>query len=431
MEKDVFDNPNLSFETKQLHAGYDPTEHYLAKSVPIYQTATFEVGDFDRNCRLFASEEEGFSYVRYGNPTTRVLEKRMCALEGGEEAIALGSGMAAICNTFLNLAQKGDNIVSVPTLYGGNSKLLKKLLPPYGIEGRWVEDPLNLDQYRKAIDDKTKAIFIESLGNPLINIIDMQAVADIAHEHGIPLVVDSTFATPYLLRPFEWGADIVCHSLTKYIGGHGTTIGGIVVEKGGFDWYNGKFPQFEEELLECKDFPHAEKIKRTMFSWRLKEIFLTDFGAHMAPTTSFLLLQGLETLSLRMERHVANAQAIAEFLENHPCIEQVNYPSLPTSPYYQLSKKYFPRGAGAMMSIRVKGGQKAAEKVLERVKIFGFAVNVGDAKSLIAHPATATHVSATQQEREEAGVFDDTLRLSIGIEGVQDLIADLDQALRG
>lgn len=429
MSYEAYKNNQLGFTTRQLHAGYNPAEHYRSKAVPIYQTAAFELGDFERCIRLFDYSEEGHSYVRFSNPTNTILEERLASLEGGAEAIALGSGMAAISNTFLNIATAGDEIVAVNTLYGGSTTLLNSILPDYGIIGKFVEDENDIESYRKVITDKTKAIYIESLGNPGMNIIDIEAVANLAHEHGIPLIVDNTFATPYLLRTFEYGADIVCYSATKYLAGHGTTIVGAVVEKGGFNWLNGKFPQFEKFYDEYKDTIGKETLDKTMFTKRLRIRYLTDLGAHLSPTSAFYLLQGIETLSLRMREHAVNAQKVAEFLESHPQVLSVAYPGLESNKYHELAKKYFPKGPGAIMSIRLKGGIKAARKVLEEVKVFDYMVNVGDAKSLIVHSATSTHFGQSKEEREKAGVYDDTLRLSIGIEDVDDLIEDLKHAL--
>ncbi|MFW2504438.1 O-acetylhomoserine aminocarboxypropyltransferase/cysteine synthase family protein [Clostridium diolis] len=429
MSYEAYKNNQLGFTTRQLHAGYNPAEHYRSKAVPIYQTAAFELGDFERCIRLFDYSEEGHSYVRFSNPTNTVLERRLASLEGGIEAIALGSGMAAISNTFLNIAKSGDEIVAVNTLYGGSRTLLNNILPDYGIVGRFVDDENDIESYRKVITEKTKAIYIESLGNPGMNIIDIEAVANLAHEHGIPLIVDNTFATPYLLRPFEYGADIVCYSATKYLAGHGTTIVGAVVEKGGFNWLNGKFPQFEKFYDEYKDTIGKDILDKTMFTKRLRIRYLTDLGAHLSPTSAFYLLQGIETLSLRMREHAANAQKVAEFLEGHTKVLSVAYPGLKSNKYHELAKKYFPKGPGAIMSIRLKGGIEAARKVLEEVKVFDYMVNVGDAKSLIVHSATSTHFGQSKEEREKAGVYDDTLRLSIGIEETEDLIADLKHAL--
>jgi O-acetylhomoserine (thiol)-lyase len=426
---EAYDDLSLAFDTKQLHTGYNPAEHFRSKAVPIYQTAAFELGGFDRCSRLFAYEEQGHSYVRFSNPTNDVLEKRIAALEGGSAALGMSSGMSAISNTFLNLAQSGDEIAAVKTLYGGSTTLLNKVLPPYGIKANWIDDADNLDDYRAAITEKTKAVYIESLGNPGMNVIDIEEVAKIAHEHGIPLVVDNTFATPYLLRPFEFGADIVCHSATKYLSGHGTTISGLVVEKGGFDWFSGKFPQFEAFYQEYAGSIDEQTLRRDAFTYRLRIRYLTELGGHLSPTSAFNILQGLETLSLRMQRHAENAFKVATFLNEHPAVLNVSYPSLPSNPYHELSEKYFPNGSGAIMAVRLKGGLPAAKRVLEKVRIFDYMVNVGDAKSLIVHPATSTHYGLPKNEQEKAGVYDDTLRLSVGIENANDLISDLSQAL--
>lgn len=431
MSYKAYDNKELGFTTRQLHAGYNPADHYRSKAVPIYQTAVFELGDYERCLRLFEYAEEGHSYVRFSNPTNDVLEKRLSSLEGGAAAVSFGSGMAAISSTLLNLAHEGDEIVAVQTLYGGSTTLLAKTLPDYGITGKFVEDETDIESYRKLITDKTKAIYLECIGNPKINIIDVDKVTELAHEYGIPVVMDNTFATPYLFRPFEHGVDIVCYSATKYLAGHGVVIAGMAVEKGGFNWLNGRFPEFESFYEANKKDIGEDVLKEVMFTKRLRMRYLTDLGGHMSPQTAFYVLQGMETLSLRMDRHVQNAQKLAEFLEQHPAIKEVSYPGLKSSPYYDLAQKYFPKGPGAMMAIRVKGGLKGALQVLKKVEVFDYMVNVGDAKSLIVHPASSTHFGHSVEEKAKAGVYEDTLRLSIGIEDIDDLIADLDQALEG
>lgn len=425
----AYNNKNLGFTTRQLHAGYNPAEHYRSKAVPIYQTAVFELGDYDRCVRLFEYAEQGHSYVRFSNPTNTVLDERISSLEGGKAAVTFASGMAAISSALLNLASAGDEIIAIKTLYGGSTTLLSKLFPEYGIQGKFVEDENDIESYRKLITDKTKAIYIESLGNPSINIVDFEAISELAHAYGIPVVVDNTFCTPYLFRPFEHGADIVCYSATKYLSGHGTVIAGLVVEKGNFNWRNGRFPQFEQFYEENKDTVGRDVLNQEMFTKRLRMRYLTDLGGHMSPQTAFYVLQGMETLSLRMQQHVKNAQAVAEFLDQHPMVDLVNYPGLKNNPYHRLAQKYFPKGPGAMMSIRIHGGQKAALKVLEEVELFDYMVNVGDAKSLIVHPASSTHFGVPKELAEKAGVFDNTLRLSIGIEDTEDLIQDLKNAL--
>jgi O-acetylhomoserine (thiol)-lyase len=429
MSYEAYKDKTLGFTTRQLHYGYEPQAHNGSKAVPIYQTAVFELGDYDRCVRLFDFSEEGHSYVRFSNPTNEVLEKRIASLEGGTAALSLASGMAAVCNTFLNLCSAGDEIIASPTLYGGSVALLSHILPDYGIIGRFPKDKDDIESYKELINEKTKAIFIESLGNPNMNIADIEALADLAHAHNIPLVVDNTFATPYLLRPFEHGADIVCYSATKYIGGHGAAIAGLVAESGNFDYLNGRFPEFEKFYAEYKGKIDDTLLKTEMFTRRLRYRYLTDMGAHMSPQTAFYILQGLETLSLRMERHTSNAMQIAKFLENHPKVESVCYPGLASSPYHSLAKKYFPKGPGAILSFNVKGGLEQARKLLESVRVFGFMVNVGDAKSLIVHPASSSHFALSKEEQIRADVYENTIRLSIGIEDVEDLIADLSQAL--
>ncbi len=428
MTYEAHDDDTLAFDTLQLHAGYDPAAHNGSKAVPVYQTTVFELGDHDRCVRLFAGEEEGHSYVRFSNPTTEVLERRVAALEGGAAAVCLSSGMSAISSTLLNLARAGDEIAAVRTLYGGTASLLGSVLPDYGIVTRWVDDPDDPAAYAAAITDRTRAVFVECLGNPTVNVVDIEAVAGVAHARGVPLIVDGTFATPYLLRAFDFGADIVCHSSTKYISGHGTTIGGIVVEKGGFDWRNGRFPQFER-FLDESGASGADAVTTTAFTRRLRDRYLAELGGHMSPLTAFLTLAGVETLSLRMQRHAENALAVAEFLEGHPAVLEVAYPSLPSSPYHQLAARYFPRGSGAIVAVRVRGGLEAAKRVLARVRIFDYAVSVGDTKSLIVHPASSIHYGLPPEEQRHAGVFDDTLRLSVGTEDAGDLIGDLEQAL--
>ncbi len=429
MSYEAYQDDSLGFTTRQLHAGYNPAEHYRAKTVPIYQTAVFELGDYERCVRLFDYSEEGHSYVRFSNPTNEVLEKRIASLEGGSAALSLASGMAAISNSLLNLCNAGDEIVAVQTLYGGSTTLLTHALPEYGITCRFVEDEDDLDSYERQITDRTKAIYVESLGNPGMNIVDLEKIADLAHRYGIPLVVDNTFATPFLLRPFDYGADVVCHSATKYLAGHGTSIAGLAVESGKFNYLNGRFPQFEQFFEQYKNSIDPETLRREIFTKRLRIRFLTDFGAHMSPQTAFNVLQGMETLSLRMERHTANAQKLAEFLESHPKVERVNYPGLESNKYHALAKKYFPKGPGAILSFNVKGGREAALKVVKYVRVIDFLVNVGDAKSLIVHPASSTHFGQTPEERAKAGVYENTLRLSVGIEDIEDLVHDLDQAL--
>lgn len=420
----------LGFTTRQLHAGYNPDEDtYGSKAVPIYQSACYSLKDIDNCIDVFKFAKEGQSYSRFENPTNDVLERRIASLEGGARAVSFGSGMAAITNTILNLCRAGDNIVLVKTIYGGTTSLLTGILPQYGITGKFVSNPDDPEAFRAQIDEHTKAIYVECLGNPLINVPDFEALSAVAHDAGIPLVIDNTFATPYLFRPFEHGADIVVYSATKYLCGHGTTIGGLVVEKGGFPWLNGKFPQFEAFNQKYRDWVGAEKMDREMFSQRLRQVYLCDVGANLSPVSAWLILQGIETLSLRMREHCKNAQAVAEFLEQHPAVRSVSYPGLKSSRYHALAQKYFPLGCSGMMMFRVNGSQADAASLLEKVHLFGFMVNVGDAKSLITHPATSTHFGQPKEVLEGAGIYPDSIRLSIGIEDKEDLIADLKQAL--
>jgi O-acetylhomoserine (thiol)-lyase len=424
-------NESLGFTTRQLHAGYDPDHHNQAKAVPIYQDAAFQLGDFDRGSRLFSFAEEGYSYGRYSNPTTEVFEHRMESLEGpGTAAVAMASGMAATSNVLLNLCATGDEIVAASTLYGGNLTLLKKILPQYGITGVFVRDENDPASYADAITERTRAVFVECLGNPNSNIVDFEGIAQVAHAAGVPLIVDNTFATPYLFRPMEHGADIVTYSATKYLSGHGILIGGIALDGGGFDWLSGgRFPQLERFYEDNREVIAEEKLRRFLFALRLRMTYLCDLGSYMSPQTAFYILQGMETLSLRMDRHVSNAQRIAEFLEAHPKVADVSYPGLASSPFRALALRYFPKGAGAIVSFRPAGGLEAARRVIDRCELFDFMVNVGDAKSLIVHAATSTHFGQPIEALEAAGVHEDTIRLSVGIEDADDLIADLERAL--
>ncbi len=430
MAYEAYKDESLGFATRALHAGYDPARHGGSKTVPIYQTAAFQLGDYDRCIRLFEGSDNGPSYARFVNPTNQALEARMASLEGGNAALGLASGMAAISNTLMNLACAGDEIIANKTLYSGSTVVLSDILADYGIVGRFVDDPDDISAYEEMITEKTRAIYVESMGNPLVNLVDLEALCKMAHAHGVPVVVDNTVPTPYLLRPFEYGADIVVYSATKYLGGHGNLIAGIVVEKGGFDWLNGRFPQFEKFYEASKEAIGEETLKKEMFTRRLRGRFLMDMGAHMTPITAFLLLQSIETLPIRMDRHSENALRIAQFLEGHPQVERVNYPGLESSPYHALAQKYFPLGCSSMLSFDVKGGLEAAKRVLEKVRIFDYMVNIGDAKSMITHPASSTHFFVPPAAREAAGAHENTLRLIVGLEDAKDLIADLDQALR-
>ncbi|MDK2992666.1 MAG: O-acetylhomoserine (thiol)-lyase [Clostridiales bacterium] len=416
------------FNTLALHAGQQPDPATGARAVPIYQTTSYVFKDSDHAARLFSLEESGNIYTRMMNPTTDVFEKRMAALEGGIGALALASGSAAITMAIMNIASNGDEVVSASTLYGGTYNLFASTLPRYGIKVRFVDsdDPEN---FRKAVNEHTKAFFAETLGNPNINVLDIEAVAKIAHEVGVPLIVDNTFASPYLCRPIEFGADIVVHSATKYIGGHGTSIGGIIVDSGNFNWDNGRFPDLVEPDESYHGISYVKDIGAAAYITKARVQLLRDMGPCISPFNSFLMLQGLETLPLRMERHVSNALAVANYLEGNPAVSWVNYPSLPSSKYHTLAQKYTPKGAGAIFTFGLNGGIKAGKRFIDSLKLFSLLANVGDAKSLVIHPASTTHQQLSREEQLAAGVTEDMVRVSIGIEDVKDIIDDLDQAI--
>ncbi len=423
-------NKKLHFDTLQVHAGQKPDPTTGSRAVPIYQTTSYNFRDADHAADLFALKEPGNIYTRIMNPTTDVLEQRIAALEGGVGALAVSSGSAAITYAILNIAGAGDEIVAASTLYGGTYNLFAITLPKLGIKTIFV-DPDDAENFRRAITDKTKAIYIESIGNPGINVIDIAAVAEIAHENGLPLIVDNTFATPYLLRPFEHGADIVVHSATKFIGGHGTSIGGVIVDSGKFDWAaSGRFPGFTEPDESYHGLVYARDIGAAAYIIKARVQLLRDTGACLSPFNAFLLLQGLETLSLRIERHVANALQIAKFLAAHPAVNWVNYPGLLGNKYHALAQKYLPKGAGSILTFGIKGGLEAGKKFINSLEIFSLLANVADAKSLVIHPASTTHAQLNEADQLKAGVTPDLIRLSIGIEDVNDLIADLEQALQ-
>lgn len=418
----------LGFETIQVHGGQTVDSDTKSRAVPLYQTSSYVFEDAQDAADQFGLKKPGSIYTRIGNPTTDVFEKRIAELEGGVGAVATSSGMAAITYAILTVAKAGDEIVSVSTLYGGTHTLFSNTLKRFEINVKLV-NPDNLEELEGAINDKTKAVYIETIGNPGINIPDIEAIADIAHKNNIPLIVDNTFATPYLCRPFEFGADIVVHSATKFIGGHGTSIGGVVIDSGKFNWDNGKFPEFVEPDPSYHGISFYETFGNAAYIARLRTIFLRDIGACISPFNSFLLLLGLETLSLRLERHVSNAQKIAEYLEKHPKVEWVNYPGLVSNKYNEISKKYLPIGAGSIFTFGVKGGFEAGKKFIEALNIFSHLANVGDAKSLIIHPASTTHQQLSEEEQIDAGVRPELIRVSIGIENVDDLIADIENAL--
>jgi O-acetylhomoserine (thiol)-lyase len=420
----------LKFDTLQVHAGQKPDPATGSRAVPIYQTTSYVFDNVAHAASLFALEEPGNIYTRIMNPTTDVFEQRMAALEGGVGALATASGSAAITYAILNIAGAGDEIVSASTLYGGTFNLFAATLPKFGIKTTFV-DPDTAENFRRAITPDTKALYIETIGNPGINLVDIEAVANIAHENGLPLIVDNTFGTPYLIRPIEYGADIVVHSATKYIGGHGTSIGGVIVDSGKFDWAgSGKFPGLTEADPSYHGIRFVEKFGQSAYIVKARVQLLRDTGAALSPFNAFLFLQGLETLSLRVEKHVYNAKKIAQFLQDHPLVSWVNYPSLKGNKYYELAQKYMPKGAGAIFTFGIKGGLNAGKKFIENLRIFSLLANVADAKSLVIHPASTTHAQLTEAEQKIAGVTPDMIRVSIGIEDAEDLIYDLDQALK-
>ncbi len=420
---------NYKFETIQLHAGQEtPDPATDARAVPIYQTASYVFRDCAHAAARFGLEDAGNIYSRLTNSTTDVFEKRIAALEGGTAALGVASGAAAITYAFLNLARAGDNIVSSKNIYGGTYNLLEHTLPNYGITAKFV-DFNNMEALEQAIDSHTKAVFLETIGNPNATLVDIEAIADIAHAHGIPLMVDNTFATPYLVRPFEYGADIVVHSATKFIGGHGTTIGGVIVEGECFDWEkSGKFPHLVEPNPSYHGVSFVKAAGPAAFVTSIRALLLRDTGATLAPLHSFLFLQGLETLSLRVERHVENALKVVGYLTKHPKVEKVNHPSLPDHPDHPLYQKYFPCGGASIFTFEIKGGAKEAQDFIDHLEIFSLLANVADVKSLVIHPATTTHAQLNEKELLEQGIKPNTIRLSIGTEHIDDIIADLDQA---
>lgn len=419
----------LGFDTLQVHAGQQVDPTTKSRAVPIYQTTSYVFDDAAHAESLFALKTPGNIYTRIMNPTNDVFEQRVAALEGGIGALAVASGSAAITYSILNLAGAGDEIVAAATLYGGTYNLFSATLPKLGIKTVFV-DPDDPQNFKAAINDKTKALYVETIGNPRINVIDFEAVANIAHEAGIPLIVDNTFGTPYLVRPIEFGADIVVHSATKFIGGHGTSIGGIIVDGGKFDWKaSGKFPGFTTPDPSYNGIVYADAIGAAAFIVKARVQLLRDTGASISPFNSFLLLQGLETLSLRVERHVDNAIKVAKFLESHPAVEWVNYPGLEGNKYHDLAKKYLKKGAGSIFTFGIKGGKAAGARFIDSLEIFSLLANVADAKSLVIHPASTTHAQLSDEDLVKAGVTPELIRLSIGIEDADDLIFDLNQAL--
>ena len=432
MTKLTRDQRNFKFETLQLHVGQeqaDPTTD--ARAVPIYQTSSYVFRNCDHAAARFGLSDAGNIYGRLTNPTEDVFEKRIAALEGGVAALAVASGAAAVTYTILNLAQNGDNIVSAKNIYGGSFNLFEHTLPQYGIETNFV-DIFNEEEVESAINEKTKALYIETLGNPNSDVVDIESVARIAHRHKIPLVVDNTFATPYLVRPIEYGADIVVHSATKFIGGHGTSIGGVIVDGGKFDWEaSGKFDSLTKLNPSYHGISFTQTCGAAAFVTKVRAILLRDTGATVSPFNAFLFLQGLETLSLRVERHTYNALKVVEYLNNHPQVESVSHPSVSTDPKQQeLYKKYFPNGGGSIFTFDIKGDAQKAKDFIDNLELFSLLANVADVKSLVIHPATTTHSQCTVEELLDQGIRPNTIRLSIGCENIDDIIQDLDEAFK-
>ncbi|WP_018130515.1 homocysteine synthase [Effusibacillus pohliae] len=416
-------------ETLSVHGGQEPDPVTGARAVPIYQTTSYVFRDTEHAANLFSLQETGNIYTRIMNPTQDVFEKRVALLEGGVAALATSSGQAAITYSILNIAGPGDEIVSSTNLYGGTYNLFAITLKKLGIEVKFV-DPADPENFRRAITDRTKAVYAETIGNPRIDVLDISAVAKVAHDAGVPLIIDNTFASPYLCRPIEHGADIVVHSATKFIGGHGTSIGGIIVDGGTFDWTNGKFPGLVDADPSYHGISYTEALGNLAYIVKARVQLMRDLGAAISPFNSFMMLQGLETLHLRLERHSQNALAVARFLENHELVNWVNYPGLESSSYYKLAQKYLPNGQGAILTFGIQGGLEAGRKFIDSLELFSHLANVGDSKSLVIHPASTTHQQLTKEQQLSTGVTPDMVRLSIGTETVDDLIYDLDQALR-
>ncbi|HAP21408.1 MAG TPA: O-acetylhomoserine aminocarboxypropyltransferase [Lachnospiraceae bacterium] len=432
MEKKPYAERNLKFETLQLHVGQEQPDPVTdARAVPIYQTSSYVFRNSDHAAARFGLEDPGNIYGRLTNPTEDVFEQRIAALEGGVAALAVASGAAAIAYTFQNLAHAGDHIVAAKNIYGGTYNLLAHTLPEYGITTTFV-DPFNYEEVEAAIQENTKAIHIETLGNPNSDVVDIERIANIAHVHKIPLVVDNTFATPYLVRPIEYGADIVVHSATKFIGGHGTTIGGVIIDSGKFDWEaSGKFPSLTEPNPSYHGISFTKAVGAAAFVTKIRAILLRDTGATLSPFHAFIFLQGLETLSLRVERHVENALKVVEYLNNHPQVEKVHHPSVSDEPGQQeLYKKYFPKGGGSIFTFEIKGDAQKAKDFIDNLELFSLLANVADVKSLVIHPATTTHSQCTEEELLDQGIRPNTIRLSIGTENIDDIIEDLEEAFK-
>ncbi|WP_087974600.1 O-acetylhomoserine aminocarboxypropyltransferase/cysteine synthase family protein [Oceanobacillus rekensis] len=419
---------NFKPETLLLHGGQQPDPATGAIAVPIYRTTSYEFQDTAHAQRLFGLQEPGNIYSRIMNPTVDVFEKRVALLEKGTAAVALSSGMAAIAFSILNITRTGDEIVAAGSLYGGTYNLFTNTLPNYGIKTTFV-DETNPENFRSAITEKTKAIFAETVGNPSLNILDIEAVADIAHEYGLPLIIDNTFPSPYGSNPIDFGADVVVHSATKWIGGHGTTIGGVVVDAGEFDWTQGRFPGFTEPDESYHGLRYGIDTAAVAFATKLRVQLLRDFGPTLSADAAFNFLQGLETLHLRVAKQNDNALKVAEYLQNHPSVEYVNYNAFENFPTHKLANKYLKNGYGSILTFGIKGGREAGSRLIDSVELFSHVANVGDARSLIIHPASTTHQQLSAEELKVAGVFEDLVRLSIGHEAVEDIIADLDQAI--
>lgn len=432
MSKKAYADRNLKFETLQLHVGQEnPDPVTDARAVPIYATSSYVFHNSDHAAARFGLQDAGNIYGRLTNPTQDIFEQRIATLEGGVAALAVASGAAAVTYTIQNLAHNGDNIVAANNIYGGSYNLLEHTLPDYGIRTTFVE-PSDVSNFEKAIDENTKALYIETLGNPNSDVSDIEAIAEIAHAHKIPLVVDSTFATPYLLRPIEHGADIVVHSATKFIGGHGTAIGGVIVDSGKFDWEaSGKFPSLTEPNPSYHGVSFTKAVGAAAFVTKIRAILLRDTGATISPFHAFIFLQGLETLSLRVERHVENALKVVEYLNNHPQVEKVHHPSVSKDAKQQeLYKKYFPKGGGSIFTFEIKGDDRTAKDFIDNLEVFSLLANVADVKSLAIHPASTTHSQLNEQELNEQGIYKNTIRLSIGTEHIDDIIEDLEEAFK-
>ncbi|MEH6962533.1 homocysteine synthase [Priestia megaterium] len=417
-------------ETQAIHSGQQLDPATFSRAVPIYQTSSFGFKDTEHAASLFNLSEQGYIYTRIVNPTTDVFEQRIAELEGGVGALGVASGQSATTFSILNLASTGDEIVSASSLYGGTYNLFSSTLPKLGITVKFVNAD-NPENFRSAITSKTKAIYAESVGNPQGNVLDIEAVADIAHEHGVPLIIDNTVPSPYLLRPIDFGADIVVHSATKFLGGHGTAIGGVIVDSGKFDWEaSGKFPDLTTPDPSYHGLVYTEAAGEAAYITKARVQLLRDIGAALSPFNSFLLLQGVETLHLRLERHSENALKVAKFLEQHELVEWVNYAGLPSHPSYSLAQKYLPKGQGAILTFGVRGGKNAAAKLIDSVQLFSHLANIGDSKSLIIHPASTTHQQLSKDEQKASGVTPELIRLSVGTEAIDDLLEDLDYALK-